>query len=641
MHTVRIESRILTLAGLCVVLMALVGSLGSVKVSGQSPGPQPPGLDVVLVIDNSQSMADRSDAANLRILLARRLVERLSEIAGTTDLSCRVGIVSFALGARRVVELTDVSDALKERIVAERRAGSDFRQALDEVLTQFRQGSFGTGNRKAVILITEGEPQLTEKPLTPEEMRAYFSTDPTTPPLDSRGKLVDRIRQLEMEGAMLFMVAIGDTERERQNWMGLSPDLTYIRLSGADRVEEVTGKILGHLLGWLTPTVTPETPTPTPTLLPGPVSTLKPGPTATVRPTITAMPTATVRPTITAMPTATVRPTMTIMPATPVPAATPTMSSKSWLGITDPDSNVWAGFGLGFGILLIIVGSLVGLFRVHKTYPIVSSARKLASFRFANNDNERRCLASLNQHIDTTSVLFKKVRDLLQRCTTPSTATAILQIVSVISVLGDRVSGLRDSDAELTSLAEWIAVVFGALWDGEDKKVACELSLRLLDVVLGQSRERAVLHQFVSKMARSLKDRTEAGGMLKVVKFFEDWTREGVSFGRELFEEAVADQDPLGERTVMGLADYGNAGQGWIKLYEFLKKICDNAGNADKIEAIRRNAGEERKELEKGQNVSLWEYVAKGENQGPAGWWPGKIIETLQNCKGSSMSAGC
>lgn len=226
-------------------------------------------LDVILLIDNSNSMSDASDADGLRILAAQRLVDRMSDDAETSHLRHRVAVVSFGLGVARSTPLIELpSDIARDRIYAETIDFSDFREPLNTALQLFADDRFEPGERKAVVLLTDGRPQLTATPLTKEELEAYFSDE---------GDLIDIIRQLVAEDVQIYVVAIGDTDQDRSNWMNLSSKIRYLRLGSPTDVDYMVDSIVETLTGGASPPPT----VPVLTVIPTSTSTPMPTPTPT------------------------------------------------------------------------------------------------------------------------------------------------------------------------------------------------------------------------------------------------------------------------------------------------------------------------------------------------------------------------
>jgi len=212
-----------------VVALCFLWSTG--YVWGQDTDTGPVNLDVILLMDNSQSMTDTSDPDELRIRAAQLLVDRLSKNAEVFDLRHRVGVVSFGFRVTEITPLTELpNNTVRDSIRAESIPGSDFREPLDVALRQFQENSFGTGSRKAVILFTDGRPQVTDVPLTDPELEAYFKDEAEDVLKDDKGNLTDRIQKLKAEDVRIFVVAIGDDREgltDEKNWIQLIPKDHY------------------------------------------------------------------------------------------------------------------------------------------------------------------------------------------------------------------------------------------------------------------------------------------------------------------------------------------------------------------------------------------------------------------------------
>lgn len=225
--------------------LALLFLRPSVPVWAQEPGDQPVNLDIILLIDNSWSMSHQdpvteappSDPEELRVRAAKFLVDYLRANAEILEANFRVGAASFGGVVSDTVSLRLLRDeAVREGIHAEEILHTDFRAPLQFALRELEAGA-GTDHRTAVILLTDGRPQLTDDPMTEPELRAYF---------EDLGSLIGDLRE---EGASLFVLGIGDARKDRENWTQLLPREHYIPIASASELADVYLRIVTELIG--------------------------------------------------------------------------------------------------------------------------------------------------------------------------------------------------------------------------------------------------------------------------------------------------------------------------------------------------------------------------------------------------------
>lgn len=159
----------------CVALGVLVS-----RASGQSPTERQP-LDVVLVIDNSNSMWEKegigSDPDLLRIDAAQLFISYLGVDTAVAD--NRLAVVSFGTESELIVSLTSLGDqaqreAVKQAIEDPRRMGwTDVNKALNMAYRElFESERLDPTHSPAVILLTDGKPELSSKE-SREDKEAY------------------------------------------------------------------------------------------------------------------------------------------------------------------------------------------------------------------------------------------------------------------------------------------------------------------------------------------------------------------------------------------------------------------------------------------------------------------------------------
>ncbi|MDY6877154.1 MAG: vWA domain-containing protein [Chloroflexota bacterium] len=218
----------------------------STRVWGQGPGGGPATLDIILLIDNSPSMsradpvtgAPPSDPEGLRIQAAQFLVDYLGANAEVLGANHRVGVASFGGVVGDLVPLRLLrGDTVRAGIQAEAIELTNFHGPLQFALRELKAKSVGTGNRMAVLLFTDGRPNLADAPVTEQELRAYY--DDLTPLVDG----------LENRGVSLFLLGIGGTQEDQDNWMRLIPPDHYIPITSTTELTGVYHDIVADLTG--------------------------------------------------------------------------------------------------------------------------------------------------------------------------------------------------------------------------------------------------------------------------------------------------------------------------------------------------------------------------------------------------------
>ena len=237
--------KVLLAALLGTVLLLLIAFLPT-RLLAQRPDDQTVNLDIILLIDNSWSMSNEdpvtedppSDPEGLRIRAAKFLVDYLRANADTLDANFRVGVVSFGGVVSDTMPLRLLQDeTVREGIGAEEILFTDFRGPLRFAHREFRASSFGSSNKKAVILFTDGRPQLTDNPMSEQELEAHFDD------------LAPLVGDLQGGGASLFVLGIGDARKDRDNWTELIPNDHYIPITSATELADVYLSIVAELLG--------------------------------------------------------------------------------------------------------------------------------------------------------------------------------------------------------------------------------------------------------------------------------------------------------------------------------------------------------------------------------------------------------
>ncbi len=156
------------------LLLSLLGARTPVHGQEGSPLSAPKPLDVILLIDSSPSTGD-TDPKGWRISASRFLLDYLQATSQVLRVNYRAGVANFGgrIGATTPLRLLE-GGIVQGTIVSETISYTDFRPPLDWALREFRARSFGVGNAMAVILFTDGNPQLTQQPLTVAPEGALF-----------------------------------------------------------------------------------------------------------------------------------------------------------------------------------------------------------------------------------------------------------------------------------------------------------------------------------------------------------------------------------------------------------------------------------------------------------------------------------
>ena len=226
------------------VLVAILSVLWPTGgVWGQDTGDGSTDLDIILLIDNSSSMSGGdfvSDPDELRIRAARFLVDYLQANAETLGANYRVGVISFGGEVGDTIPLRLLrDDTLGDHIRPDNIPFTDFREPLQVALQELKAQSFGYGHNMAVILFTDGRPELEDG-----ELVDYFQDDE-----DDDADLASLVSALEQEGAPLFVLGIGDAQQDRDNWTGLIPEDQYTSINDMAELADVYHNIVANLIG--------------------------------------------------------------------------------------------------------------------------------------------------------------------------------------------------------------------------------------------------------------------------------------------------------------------------------------------------------------------------------------------------------
>lgn len=223
--------------------------LSSVMAYGQKTTPKLAPLDVMLLIDNSPSNA-RTDPKNLRINAAKFLLDYLELSSQVIGVNCRAGVANFGGKLGDVVPLRPMQGgAVINALRPEKIPFTDFRPPFDYALKEFKARSFGIGNTMAVILFTDGTPELNAKLLSADEKKSYFKGEYVTD--DKLPSLNRLLADLQEASVKLFVVAIGDSEEDAGLWKSLIPADHYRSINSTTNLAEVFHSFVTNLIGVL------------------------------------------------------------------------------------------------------------------------------------------------------------------------------------------------------------------------------------------------------------------------------------------------------------------------------------------------------------------------------------------------------
>ena len=234
---------LLMLLGLLLACGAVCGlSFHLVRRAG-AQGPDPAPLQVLLLIDQSNSMYEKggigSDPNLLRIEAARLFITYLGvDSSGPVH---RLGVIFFGDQARLIVPLTSLADDARRaemvRLIADppRMGWTDPQAALD-LAAETLLAEDGNA-RRAVILLTDGKPERSTRP-TPQEKAATIA------------QLRETARRFADEEISLFLVLLqneatdADPEIEALYvplWQEMAQMTPHGRFYRARRSEELLG----------------------------------------------------------------------------------------------------------------------------------------------------------------------------------------------------------------------------------------------------------------------------------------------------------------------------------------------------------------------------------------------------------------
>jgi hypothetical protein len=238
--------------------LGLLGLLGSAMRAGGAAGPEigagSPNLDIILLIDNSAGMSQAlagdpaSDPNELRIRAAKFLVDFLKANAEATGANHRVGVASFGGVISDTIPLRPLGDnVVRDRIHGEVIDYTDVRPALRYALGELKGKSFGSDNKMAVVVFTDGQPWPVGagEPTITDTQKYFLPTD------QDPKSLAALLRELQDRGVQVFVLGIGNAKRDQANWTqeGLLPEQHFIPISSTTDLADTYHRLAGELLG--------------------------------------------------------------------------------------------------------------------------------------------------------------------------------------------------------------------------------------------------------------------------------------------------------------------------------------------------------------------------------------------------------
>ncbi len=196
---------VITVIGLVFITCTLCLVLGLLVEKAFAQDQADAGMDVMLIIDNSNSMFDKggigSDPELRRIEAAQLFITYLGVDSGIT--AHQVGVIGYGGRAEEVLPLTSLADEDRRHEMAElianprRMAWTNPAAALrlaQQALIEMESGD----RRQAVVLLTDGKPEWD-----------------STPTASERAEIVADLRQIGTayaeEGVQLFILLLGNT----------------------------------------------------------------------------------------------------------------------------------------------------------------------------------------------------------------------------------------------------------------------------------------------------------------------------------------------------------------------------------------------------------------------------------------------
>ncbi len=224
------------------------------------------GLDLVLLLDRSPSVGSKSIGGERFVdAAASSLLEKVVGLAQFRGSDVRLAEANFGgrLGARRSLSPIQ-KGAIPALLPYEQIPFTNFGHALRFAERELA-GATPTGRRRAVVVITDGEPWPDRDWRASLDPAEYFD-DPKRP--DPIRGVVQRIAS---SGGSVYLLTFRDRRSDAALWRGLVGARNYRSISSADAVGPETRKLTEDLLGdseTLSPVSTVQEASPLPISLP-------------------------------------------------------------------------------------------------------------------------------------------------------------------------------------------------------------------------------------------------------------------------------------------------------------------------------------------------------------------------------------
>lgn len=184
---------------------------------------RPAQLDIILLIDCSRSTRT-TDPDSLRLLAARFLLAYLDTNFTVRGVTYRVSVANFGDKVGKTMPLGERrGTAVRDSLDIEQFNYTDFGPPLQFALDEFKnKNSFDQGNRRAVVLFTDGKPRLPSAEFFGDEKQHYFMGGPIAGG-PANYPLSQIVHELQDSSVKLYMLAIGADRQDAELWQKLIP----------------------------------------------------------------------------------------------------------------------------------------------------------------------------------------------------------------------------------------------------------------------------------------------------------------------------------------------------------------------------------------------------------------------------------
>ena len=189
---------------------------------------RPTSLDIMILFDHSKSMKT-NDPDRIRMNAVLYLLDYLMANAQYYQINCRLGFVCFAGKPIHTLPLSLLTKTTRKTVKnylleEESYSFTDFQEPIHYAYQELKAKSFGSDNKRLVILFTDGRPQLNENPMTNKELDDYFK------------QLIPVITDLQTNQVPLFVLGIGDALEDMNNWSQLITKDQYVKISDINEI---------------------------------------------------------------------------------------------------------------------------------------------------------------------------------------------------------------------------------------------------------------------------------------------------------------------------------------------------------------------------------------------------------------------